>query len=52
MPSGKILELLIMAMEGLTTVDPRFKVMVPDETNYTTDPSGAVVVGSRIGFSP
>jgi hypothetical protein len=43
MPSGKIFGLLVVAVEGLISVEPGFVTMGPDESNYATAPASAGV---------
>jgi hypothetical protein len=49
-PSCKILGLLTVAVEGLISVEPGFVAMGPDGSDYTTDPTSAMVAGGRMDF--
>jgi hypothetical protein len=50
MPSGKFFGLLIVAVEGLISVEPGFVAIGPDESNCTTGPVSAMVGGGRMDF--
>jgi hypothetical protein len=47
MQSGKMFGLLIVAVEGLISVEPGVVTMGPDESNVATGPASAMVGGRR-----
>jgi hypothetical protein len=47
MQSGKMFGLLVVAVEGLISVEPGFVTMGPDESNDATGPASAMVGGGK-----
>jgi hypothetical protein len=50
MLSSKMFSLLIVAMEGLISVEPGVVTMSPDESNDATGPASAMVGGGMKDF--
>jgi hypothetical protein len=50
MQSGKMFGLLVVAVEGLISVEPGVVTMGPDESNDATGPASAMVGGGRKEF--
>jgi hypothetical protein len=50
MSSGKTFGLLIVAVEGLISVEPGFVTISPDESYDATGPASSMVGGGRIDF--
>jgi hypothetical protein len=50
MQSGKMFGLLVVAVEGLISVEPDVVTMGPDERNNATGPASAMAGGGRKDF--